>query len=46
MDLELAAVTVAGGKTARLTRLELRPLQVLMANAGHTLPPERLLAHV
>lgn len=46
LDLELATVTVTGGKTARLTRLELRLLQILLANAGHTLPPERLLAHV
>src|SRR5258708_36138951 len=46
LDLELAAVTLTGGKPVRLTRLELRLLQVLLANAGHTLPPERLLAHV
>lgn len=46
MDLEVAAVTVTGGKPVRLTRLELRLLQILLANAGHTLPPERLLAHV
>src|SRR5437868_14886779 len=50
LDLELGAVTVAAGmaagKPVRLTRLELRLLQILLANAGHTLPPERLLAHV
>ncbi|HSS79536.1 MAG TPA: response regulator transcription factor [Thermoanaerobaculia bacterium] len=46
LDLELASVSVAGDKPVRLTRLELRLLQVLLANAGHTLPPERLLAHV
>lgn len=46
LDPELGAVTVAGGKPVRLTKLELRLLQVLLANAGHTLPPERLLAHV
>ena len=46
LDLELAAVTLTGGKPVRLTRLELRLLQILLANAGHTLPPERLLAHV
>jgi DNA-binding response OmpR family regulator len=46
LDLESAAVTVTGGKPVRLTRLELRLLQILLANAGHTLPPERLLAHV
>jgi DNA-binding response OmpR family regulator len=46
LDLELAAVSVAGADPARLTPLELRLLQILLANAGHTLPPERLLAHV
>jgi DNA-binding response OmpR family regulator len=46
LDLELGAVTVAEGKPVRLTKLELRLLQILLANAGHTLPPERLLAHV
>ncbi|HEX4966419.1 MAG TPA: response regulator transcription factor [Thermoanaerobaculia bacterium] len=46
LDLELAAVSVAGGEPVRLTRLELRLLQLLLANAGHTLPAERLLAHV
>jgi DNA-binding response OmpR family regulator len=46
LDLEMGAVTVAGGKPVRLTKLELRLLQILLANAGHTLPPERLLAHV
>jgi DNA-binding response OmpR family regulator len=46
LDLELQAVAVRGGSPVRLTRLELRLLQVLLANAGHTLPAERLLAHV
>jgi DNA-binding response OmpR family regulator len=46
LDLEVAAVTVMGGQPVRLTRLELRLLQILLANAGHTLPPERLLTHV
>ena len=46
LDLELASVTVAGGASTRLTPLEMRLLQILLANAGHTLPPERLLAHV
>ena len=46
LDLELQAVAVAGGEPVRLTRLELRLLQILLANAGHTLPAERLLAHV
>jgi DNA-binding response OmpR family regulator len=46
LDLELQAVAVRGGEAVRLTRLELRLLQILLANAGHTLPAERLLAHV
>jgi DNA-binding response OmpR family regulator len=46
LDLELQAVSVNGGGPVRLTRLELRLLQILLANAGHTLPAERLLAHV
>jgi DNA-binding response OmpR family regulator len=39
-------VTVAGNPPVRLTRLELRLLQLLLANAGHTLPAERLIRHV
>ncbi|HEV8578599.1 MAG TPA: response regulator transcription factor [Thermoanaerobaculia bacterium] len=46
LDLELQSVSVRGGGPVRLTRLELRLLQLLLANAGHTLPTERLLAHV
>ncbi|HEY4589875.1 MAG TPA: response regulator transcription factor [Thermoanaerobaculia bacterium] len=46
LDLELQSVSVQGGEPVRLTRLELRLLQILLANAGHTLPAERLLAHV
>jgi DNA-binding response OmpR family regulator len=46
LDLELQSVSVRGGEPVRLTRLELRLLQILLANAGHTLPAERLLAHV
>ncbi len=46
LDLERQAVTVAGAPPARLTKLELRLLQILLANAGHTLPSERLLSHV
>jgi len=46
LDLELQSVAVRGGEPVRLTRLELRLLQILLANAGHTLPAERLLAHV
>jgi DNA-binding response OmpR family regulator len=46
LDLELQAVAVAGKAPVRLTNLELRLLQLLLANAGHTLPAERLLSHV
>jgi DNA-binding response OmpR family regulator len=46
LDLEAQSVSVRGGDAVRLTRLEMRLLQILLANAGHTLPAERLLAHV
>jgi DNA-binding response OmpR family regulator len=46
LDLERQCVTVAGGPSVRLTKLEVRLLQLLLANAGHTLPSERLLSHV
>lgn len=46
LDLETSAVSVRGGEPVRLTRLELRLFQLLLANAGHTLPAERLLSHV
>jgi DNA-binding response OmpR family regulator len=46
LDLEFQAVAVAGGAPVRLTNLELRLLQLLLANAGHALPAERLLSHV
>ena len=46
LDLEISAVSVRGGEPVRLTRLELRLFQLLLANAGHTLPAERLLSHV
>lgn len=46
LDPEVSAVSVRGGEPVRLTRLELRLFQLLLANAGHTLPAERLLSHV
>jgi DNA-binding response OmpR family regulator len=46
LDLESQSVSVRGAAPVRLTRLELRLFQILLANAGHTLPAERLLAHV
>jgi DNA-binding response OmpR family regulator len=46
LDLERQSVAVRGGAGIRLTRLEARLLQLLLANAGHPLPAERLLSHV
>lgn len=46
LDLERQHVSVAGAPPVRLTKLELRLLQLLLANSGHTLPAERLLSHV
>ena len=46
LDLETQAVSLRGGAPIRLTRLEVRLLQLLLANAGHPLPAERLLSHV
>jgi DNA-binding response OmpR family regulator len=46
VDQEQQSISVRGGQPTRLTRLETRLLQILLANAGHTLPAERLLAHV
>jgi DNA-binding response OmpR family regulator len=46
LDVELQTVSVAGEAPARLTPLELRLLQLLLANAGAALPAERLLRHV
>jgi DNA-binding response OmpR family regulator len=46
LDLELQSVSVRRGAAIRLTRLEVRLLQLLLANAGHPLPVERLLSHV
>ncbi len=46
LDLEAQAVRVRGGDPVRLTNLEARLLQLLLANGGHTLPLERLTSHV
>jgi DNA-binding response OmpR family regulator len=46
LDPEQQTVVVRGGVPVRLTRLELRLLQFLLVNAGHTLPADRLLSHV
>ncbi|MEO8505013.1 MAG: response regulator transcription factor [Acidobacteriota bacterium] len=46
LDVEGQTVSVAAGAPVRLTPLELRLLQILLANAGRPLPAERLLRHV
>ena len=46
LDADRQAVSVAGGTPVRLTRLEFRLLQLMLANAGHALPVERLTRHV
>ena len=46
LDLEAHTLVVAGQPPLRLTKLEVRLLQILMANAGHVVGTERLLTHV
>lgn len=46
LDLESQSLSIAGGESLRLTRLETRLLQILIAHAGHVVSAERLLAHV
>jgi DNA-binding response OmpR family regulator len=46
LDTERQCVAVRGAEPVRLTQLEFRLLQLLVANAGHTLPTERLTTHV
>jgi DNA-binding response OmpR family regulator len=46
LDLETQSVRVRDGAPMRLTNLEARLLQLLLANGGHTLPLERLTSHV
>ena len=46
IDMERQAVSLRGGEPVSLTRLEFRLLQLLVSNAGHVLPSERLTAHV
>jgi DNA-binding response OmpR family regulator len=46
LDAERQDVTVAGSEPVHLTQLEFRLLQLLLANAGHALPSERLTTHV
>lgn len=46
LDPERRGVSVKGQEAVRLTALEWRLMQLLVANAGHTLPTERLTVHV
>jgi DNA-binding response OmpR family regulator len=46
LDPETLSVRVRGASPVSLTKLEFRLLQLLVANAGHTLPAERLTGHV
>lgn len=46
LDIEMQTVRIAGGEPTRLTSLEFRLLQYLLANAGHPISSERLTTHV
>lgn len=46
LDLEEHAVTIDGGAPVRLTKLELRLLQMLLSNAGRSVNSDRLLSQV
>jgi DNA-binding response OmpR family regulator len=46
LDLEAQTLVFAYRASLRLTRLETRLLQILVAQAGHVVTTERLLAHV
>ncbi len=46
LDIGAQTLSFAGGQPLRLTRLETRLLQILIAQAGHVVSAERLLAHV
>lgn len=46
LDLEEHTAQVGTGSPVRLTKLELRLLQMLIANAGHTVSSDRLLMQV
>jgi DNA-binding response OmpR family regulator len=46
LDLEEHTVAVSGGVPVRLTKLELRLLQMLLANAGRSVNSDRLLVQV
>lgn len=46
LDVEEHTVRIGGGAAVRLTKLELRLLQMLLSNAGRTVSSERLLVHI
>jgi DNA-binding response OmpR family regulator len=46
LDLEGLSLRIGEAPPVRLTKLEARLLQILMANAGHVVGTERLLVHV
>jgi len=46
LDMDEHAVRVGSNPPVRLTKLELRLLQMLLANAGHTVGSDRLLMQV
>ena len=46
LDLAEHTVRIGDAEAVRLTKLELRLLQMLLANAGHTVSSERLLVQV
>jgi DNA-binding response OmpR family regulator len=46
LDLEEHTVKIGETPAVHLTKLELRLLQMLLANAGHTVGSDRLLTHV
>jgi DNA-binding response OmpR family regulator len=46
LDLEEHSVRIDGAAAVHLTKLELRLLQMLLANAGHSVGSDRLLTHV
>jgi len=46
LDLQEHTVRIGAGEAVRLTKLELRLLQMLLANAGHTVSSDRLLVQV
>ncbi|HEX5691020.1 MAG TPA: response regulator transcription factor [Roseiflexaceae bacterium] len=46
LDVERQSVSIRGNTPIRLTSLEFRLLQYLLANGGHTITAERLTTHV